>query len=51
MSIQVTRVQSSINETNHFVLEILGIGEDPHTSECIRSKGLELLLPLGRKIV
>jgi len=32
-NIQVTRVQSSINETNHFAPEILGIGEGPHTSE------------------
>jgi len=48
---QVTWVQSSINETNHFALEILEIGEGPHTFEWIRSNGLELLLPLGRKVV
>jgi len=50
-NIQVIRLQSSINETNYFALEILGIGECPHTYEGIRSKGLELLLLLGRKVV
>jgi len=32
-NIQVTRVQSLINETNHFAPKILGIGEGHHTFE------------------
>ena len=44
-------MQSSIKETNHFAPEILLIDAGPHTFEWTRSKGLELLLVLGRKVV
>ena len=36
---------------NHFAPEILLIGASPHTFEWTRSKGLEVLLVLGRKVI
>ena len=47
--IQVTRVQSSMNETNYLAPVMLGIGEGPQMSLCMRQKRIELLLLLTGK--
>lgn len=47
--IQVTQVQSLMNETNNLVPETLAIVEGPQTSVWIRYKGIELLLLLTGK--